>query len=132
MAKERTIIKPINNVLYVEPNYLNSLNMIGSNGVETYEVTPDLEDYSEKSSVGSAPMYAAAAPQALSMRSLDDLDDNIGETWAEMLFRLIDEKGFNPVDVYKRSNINKKLFSKINSNNHYFFFWGVDIIFYYI
>lgn len=46
MAKERTIIKPINNVLYVEPNYLNSLNMIGSNGVETYEVTPDLEDYS--------------------------------------------------------------------------------------
>ena len=46
MAKERTIIKPINNVLYVEPNYLNSTNMIGSNGMETYEVTPDIEDYS--------------------------------------------------------------------------------------
>ena len=53
------------------------------------------------------------------IRSLDELDANIGETWAEMLFRLIDEKGYNPVDVYKRSNINKKLFSKINSNDDY-------------
>lgn len=53
------------------------------------------------------------------LRSLDELENNIGETWAEMLFRLIDEKGYNPVDVYKRSNINKKLFSKINSNNDY-------------
>ena len=79
----------------------------------------DLEDIEADIADVEMPVFAAAAPQAMSIRSLDDLDDNIGETWAEMLFRLIDEKGFNPVDVYKRSNINKKLFSKINSNNDY-------------
>ena len=46
MATERTIINPINNVLYVEPNYIHSTEMYGARGLETYEMSPDLEDYS--------------------------------------------------------------------------------------
>ena len=46
MAKERTIVKPVNNVLYVEPNYTHSTSEYGLHGLETYEMTPDLEDYS--------------------------------------------------------------------------------------
>ena len=46
MARERTIIRPVNNVLYVEPNYTHSTNEYGKHGLETYELTPDLEDYS--------------------------------------------------------------------------------------
>ena len=46
MARERTIVKPVNNVLYVEPNYTHSTEMYGAHGLETYEMIPDLEDYS--------------------------------------------------------------------------------------
>lgn len=46
MAKSRTIINQTNNIVYVEPNYSNSTNMYDSGGLETFELTPDLEDYS--------------------------------------------------------------------------------------
>ena len=46
MAQERTIINQTNNIVYVEPNYNNSTDQYGSNGLNTYEFIPDLEDYS--------------------------------------------------------------------------------------
>ena len=54
-----------------------------------------------------------------SMRSLDDIDDRLEESWQESLFRWIDERGFKDSDVYKRSNISKQTFSKIRSNSAY-------------
>ncbi|MCR5485937.1 MAG: macro domain-containing protein [Lachnospiraceae bacterium] len=65
-----------------------------------------------------------AAPMAVSGtekagRSLDDLMANVSETWQESLFRLIDEKGYTDTEVYKRANVDRKLFSKIRSNAGY-------------
>lgn len=56
-----------------------------------------------------------AAPK----RSLDDVVKNIGETWQESLLRLITEKGYSDTEVYKRANVDRKLFSKIRSNKNY-------------
>ena len=65
--------------------------------------------------VGASAAAAKAAPQ----RSLDDVVKNVSETWSQSLLRMITEKGYTDADVYKRANVDRKLFSKIRSNKDY-------------
>ena len=55
----------------------------------------------------------------LSVSSLEELVGNVGETFCEMLFRKIEEKGYTDAEVYKKADIDRKLFSKIRSNPAY-------------
>ncbi|OZS78329.1 RNase III inhibitor [Tetzosporium hominis] len=51
--------------------------------------------------------------------TLDDLLNEVEEPFAEKLFRLIDESGLTDPEVYKKANLDRRLFSKIRSNPNY-------------
>lgn len=52
-------------------------------------------------------------------KTLDEYIKERDESFASALFRIIDDKQENDVQVYKRSNVSKATFSKINSNISY-------------
>ena len=74
------------------------------------EATPMLE-------TAAAPPPPATTPMAA--RSLENLMDNLGESFTTRLLRLIDERGLKDSTVYKQSNISRQHFSKIQCNRDY-------------
>ena len=50
---------------------------------------------------------------------LDELVGNLDEPFSSTLLRLIDATGRKDADVYRRANIDRRLFSKIRSNTNY-------------
>lgn len=50
---------------------------------------------------------------------LEDILNQKTETFRDMLFRIIDRKGLTDPEVYKKANLDRKLFSKIRSSEAY-------------
>ena len=71
-------------------------------------------------SAASAPGAGTSAAHPKAKKpSLDEVVKNLGESFRERLFRMIDERGMSDPEVYKRANLDKKVFSKIRCNEDY-------------
>lgn len=78
-----------------------------------------LEDTELEYTETSIPASASAAFVATKGKSLDEVISSAGETFQQRLFKLIDASGMDDVTVYKKANIDRKVFSRIRCNEDY-------------
>ena len=92
-----------------------------------FEEIPEEED--EETGFGHpeslTPHSAETSPESLwketrqKSSSLEDAVSHLDESFQKRLLRMIDERGLEDAEVYRRADIDRKLFSKIRCNEDY-------------
>lgn len=67
----------------------------------------------------SMPLPCAAPTQSMAPTGLDELLHETDAGFSETLLKLIDRTGKKDSDIYRRANVDRKLFSKIRNNPNY-------------
>ncbi|XCP84026.1 macro domain-containing protein [Roseburia hominis] len=88
--------------------------------VETHYVTRNLRlDMATTAGEINAPTLDLDALPMMAKDPFDDLIGHLDEPFSDTLLKLIDAKGKTDVEVYKKANIDRKLFSRIRSVKGY-------------
>ncbi len=102
---DNTELKNIKSELqqYIEENYIH-----------------DVEDFAYSAPPPAGALRCIVCACALPQINFQQmLDEERGETFSEMLMRLVRESGEKNSDIYKRANIDRRHFSKILCNTNY-------------
>ncbi len=93
---------------YIDENYVNA------------HTAPRAMLNAEEKALSDAAILSSACPKlSMPAKGLDELMERLDEPFNVTLLRLIDAKGKTDTEVYKRANIDRKLFSKIRTGKGY-------------
>lgn len=84
--------------------------------MDSFDFDDAEEDESEDQIISAD---AAPAFMDVSGKSLDEVLGSSEDTFQQRLFKLIDESGMDDVSVYKKANIDRKVFSRIRCKEDY-------------
>lgn len=76
-------------------------------------------DAGEEISFGPTALPPISVIPDMAGKSLEEVLDDAGESFQQRLFKLIDESGMDDVMVYKKANIDRKVFSRIRCKPDY-------------
>lgn len=92
--------------------YSKIQEFIDDNYIEEYP-------YARRASMAAPQSIMFDACECMYAPSIEDALSELDESFSEALLRMIDEKGLKDSEVYKKANIDRKLFSKIRNNKDY-------------
>lgn len=75
--------------------------------------TEESPDYQEDISVEDTSLPGILRKQ------LDKILARLEDTFSQRVFKIIKQKGFSDVDIYKKANLNRKIFSKLRKDRKY-------------
>jgi O-acetyl-ADP-ribose deacetylase (regulator of RNase III) len=97
---------------YIDDNYVDEMHVReGNRTIGNQLRRSEIRDVDFSKAAYGLPMKK--------QRSLEDLVEQLDDSFSQMVLRLIDEKGMTDVETYKRANMDRRLFSKIRSGAAY-------------